>query len=105
MIDWTSLLLNSLWILGLSLALGTLSYGSWQASVTQHNTWSILKGSGYLISFSLAALLFCVGLAGTSDTIWEIIIWSILAVLFLIQMLVLILQRRQKLPEKNTSDH
>jgi len=94
MIDWISLLVNSLWIIGLALALSTLSYASWQASITRQKTWHKLKEPGYLISFSIAAVLFCAGLAGTSDTTWETILWAVLGLLFLIQLFVGILQRK-----------
>lgn len=94
MIDWFSLLVNSFWIIGLALALASLSYASWQASLNRQKTWNIIKEPGYLTSFSIAALLFCAGLAGTSDTTWETVLWAILGVLFLIQLIMIVVQRK-----------
>lgn len=97
MIDWYGLFANSLWILGLSIALATLSYASWQASVLRERTVNLLKTSGSLTSFSIAGTLFCAGLATTSDAVIETVIWTILAFLFLIQ---LVLNARQVNPPK-----
>ena len=94
MIDWYGVFANSLWILGLSLALATFSYASWQASMNHERTLARLKRTEILIAFSLAALLFCAGLAATSDTVLEIIIWSILGLLSVIQIFLLLRQRR-----------
>lgn len=97
MIDWYGLFANSLWILGLSIALATFSYASWQASVLNERTINLLKTPGSLTSFSIAGTLFCAGLATTSDAVIETVIWTILAFLFLIQ---LVLNARQVNPPK-----
>jgi lipopolysaccharide export LptBFGC system permease protein LptF len=94
MIDWYSLAANSLWIFGLALALATFSYASWQASFYHERTRDRLKRPGTLIVFSVAAVLFCAGLAATSDTTLEIALWSVLGVLFIVQIIALVRQRR-----------
>lgn len=94
MIDWFSVLVNSLWIIGLALALSTVSYASWQASLIRQKTWNKFKEPGYLACFSIAAVLFCAGLAGTADTLWETILWAVLGLLFLLQLIISILQRK-----------
>lgn len=103
MIDWFSVFANSLWILGLALALGTFSYANWQASVLHEKTIALLKRPGYLISFNIAILLFCAGLAATSDTTLEIVVWSILGLLFLVQMIFVLRQKRAE--SSDIEDH
>ena len=85
MINWLNLLANSFWILGCALALATLSYASWQASVINEKMRMVLSSPGYKISLYAAGALFSIGLAATSDRIWEIILWTILAIIFIIQ--------------------
>lgn len=99
MIDWFGVLANSLWILGLAMALATFSYASWQASLHHERTLDRLKRSEILIAFSLSALLFCSGLAATSDTLLEIVIWSVLGFLFLVQIILTVYQNRKSTNE------
>ena len=77
------------------MALATFSYASWQASLHGEKTLDWLKRPEILIAFSLSALLFCSGLAATSDSVLEIAIWSILGFLFLVQIILLVRQNRE----------
>jgi hypothetical protein len=99
MIDWFGLLSNSLWVLGLAIALAAFSYISWQASTQNERTLSLLKTPGSLTAFSIAGLLFCAGLAATSDAILEIVIWGVLVVLFLIQIIINARQIKRRTPD------
>ena len=103
MINWFGVFANSLWILGLAVALATLSYASWQASIYHIKTRQQLKQPGILISFSAAAVLFCAGMAATSDKVWEIVIWSVLGILFIIQIILLARQNRNAKVEQSDS--
>ena len=95
MIDWLNLIANSLWILGCALALATLSYASWQASVKNEKMGMVLSSPGHKISLYAAGALFSIGLAATSDRIWEILLWTILAILFIIQAGLSIYQKKK----------
>ena len=86
MINWLNLLANTFWILGCALALATLSYASWQASGKNEKMRMVLSSPAYKISLYAAGALFSIGLAATSDRIWEILLWTILAILFIIQV-------------------
>ena len=96
MINWFGVFANSLWIFGLALALATFSFVSWQASVYHEKTRQRLKQPGVLLSFSAAAVLFCAGLAATSEKTWEIVLWSALGVMFIIQIIIFVRQYRNK---------
>ena len=86
MIDWLNLIANSFWILGCALALATVSYASWQASVEDKEMRMVLSSPGYKISLYVAGALFSIGLAATSDQTWVISLWIILAILFAVQI-------------------
>jgi hypothetical protein len=102
MINWLKLIANSFWILGCALALATLSYASWQASVENEKMRMILSSPRYKISLYAAGTLFSIGLAATSDRIWEIILWIILTFLFIIQAGLSIHQRKKTGKNRDT---
>jgi len=82
MIDWFNLAVNALWILACALALAILSYASWSASLQHEKLQKILVLPRYQISIYIAGILFCLGLAGTSNEWWEIMLWIILVAVF-----------------------
>ena len=92
MIDWHNLAANSLWIVALAIGLATLSYASWAASLRDAKLKIVLNERPYQGFFNLAGLLFSLGLAATSTRWWEMLLWLILALLFLWQTIVVILQ-------------
>ncbi len=83
MIDWPNLFFNTLWILALAIGLAVFSYASWQASEQRTVLHRQLMQPGGQFFLLLAGLLFCTGLAGTSDRLWETALWGLLAVFFL----------------------
>jgi hypothetical protein len=87
MINWFSLFANSLWIIALALALATLSYASWRASIDREKLRTSLGRGDYAAIFSLAGVLFCTGLAMTAPSTLQIILWIILGIGFLIILL------------------
>ena len=93
MIDWLNLVSNSLWIFGLVLALATISYASWQASTNHEKIRQTLGGPSIQIAFNLAGVLFCAGLAATSAKIYEIVLWTILAIAFGVWVILSWIQR------------
>ena len=95
MINWLNLLANTFWILGCALALATLSYASWQASDKKEKMRVVLSSPAYKISLYAAGALFSIGLAATSNRIWEISLWIILAILFAVQIGVSIYQKKK----------
>lgn len=82
MIDWIGVGSNVLWILGCAIGLATLSYASWEASVYEEKFTARLMRPPILGSLYLAGLLFSLGLAATSDSTIEKILWLILAIAF-----------------------
>jgi hypothetical protein len=95
MIDWYNLLMNALWILACALALAAVSYASWQASVLGEKFRVVLGKSGIQQALNAAGLLFCAGLAGTSDVLWQRLLWILLALGFALQIGVEFFKRRK----------
>jgi hypothetical protein len=86
MIDWYNLVMNTFWILGCAIALATLSYASWEASVRKEKFFTLLKHAQYQVPLNSGGLIFCIGLAGTSDVIWQQVLWGLLALGFVYQI-------------------
>jgi len=95
-IDWVSVGSNALWILGCAIALATLSYASWEASLYREKFGMRLQRPSFQASLNLAGLLFSLGLAATSDALWEKALWLLLAVGFLYQLASLWLHHRRE---------
>lgn len=85
MINWYNLFANSLWIIALSLLLAILSYTRWEAVQKGERLRDRLNQPQRSLLLNLAGALFCVGLAVTSQRWWEIALWLLLFVLFLLQ--------------------
>lgn len=71
MIDWWSVISNSFWILGLAVLLAAFSYSYWVAGQEETTLRQQLEKPVFLRVFAIALVLVGVGLAGTSQTIWE----------------------------------
>src|SRR3972149_736745 len=85
MIDWLEVFSNAIWIAGCALALAVISYANWAASVRGEKMRVALGWPRVKTALGLAGTLFCLGLAATSHTILEVIIWLALTGLFAIQ--------------------
>jgi len=103
MIDWYNLLMNALWIFASALALATVSYASWQASMLGEKFWRVLGNPGIQVALNIAGLLFCIGLAGTSDVLWQRVLWILLAIGFVLQIGVEYYRRRKISDPKKAS--
>ena len=86
MINWQSVIFNSLWILGLAVLLAALSYHYWVASVNKRPLREQFSQPDFLRLLWVALLLVCLGLAGTSQQNWEMIVWGVLALFALVNI-------------------
>jgi hypothetical protein len=84
-IDAWGVVANSLWVLGLSVLLATLSWSSWASSEEKVRFKAVLRRPGIRRLIDVGLLLFCAGLAATARTWWERILWGALAVAWGVQ--------------------
>jgi len=89
MINWQSVIFNSFWILGLSVLLAAFSYHYWDASQHGRSLRVQLSQTAFLRFFWLAIFLVSIGLIGTSQQIWEMILWGGLALFSLFSIFTL----------------
>jgi len=82
MIDWYNLIANTLWITALALALSVLSYARWEAFAHNQILWKAIKTSRWLVTLSMAGVIFCGGRAALADTFWMQVVWLVLVVAF-----------------------
>ena len=94
MIDWYNLIMNACWILGCAVALAALSYASWEASSKEEKFRTCIGKPHIQLALNCGGFLFSAGLAGTSDVVWQRILWIILVIGFLAQIMKEFYQRR-----------
>jgi hypothetical protein len=87
MINWQSVIFNSFWILGLAVLLAAFSYHYWEAHQLGRSLREQLSQAAFLRFFWLAILLVSIGLIGTSQQIWEMVIWGGAALLALFSII------------------
>ena len=85
MSDWWGVFSNAIWIGGAALALATVSYANWQASVDKQRLRQTLGRPTMQAALNVAGALFSAGLAVTARYPLEIIVWLILVALFVLQ--------------------
>jgi hypothetical protein len=85
MIDWYSVGFSALWILGLGLVTGGLSFANYLASQQKRRFRHRLEMPACRIMIGLGLVFFCVGLAGGVSAVWERLLWAVLALMFALQ--------------------
>jgi hypothetical protein len=86
LIDWPGAARNALWIVGLSIALATLSYASWWAKLRRLQLRAVIDRSQFAAPFAAGMLLFTISLAWSAPRWWERGLWIVLALAFLWQL-------------------
>ncbi len=85
LIDWPGVFRNSLWILGLSIALASWSYTSWWAALRHTKVRRALDLPRFQVPFAIGLALFTGSLAWGATRWWERGLWSVLCLAFLWQ--------------------
>ncbi len=90
MVDWRWLLVNALWVLGLSLVLAGLCIKSYLAllTTTAHGLRGqecahVSLGRSAPIVLRIGPILLCSGVLFVSTTAWERVVWALALVLAL----------------------
>jgi len=78
MIDWASVLENSVWLAGLAIIFSVFSLASYNAGTQgpgRHPVWLLFARSGWTLT---GAILFCLGMALTAGPGLEAALWALL---------------------------
>ncbi len=86
LINWNSLISNTIWILALAWLLAVLSMSIWSARENNRKLSAELDHPNRQMQLNLGGMLFCVGLALVSEQLWQMLILIALGVLFLVQL-------------------
>jgi len=86
MIDWYNLFANALWIFALAFALAVIGFARWKASQDSTKLGMVLNQTGWQMALNTAGVVFCLGLAATSNKLWEQILWLVMGLLFVLQI-------------------
>ena len=87
LINWNSLISNSIWIISLSWLLAVLSMSLWSARENNRKLSTELDRPHRQMQLNLGGMLFCVGLALVSEQLWQMLILIALGVMFLVQLI------------------
>jgi hypothetical protein len=79
MIDWWSVVTNSLWIMGLASALAILSWADWLAAGEGGGLGDVVDYAVHSPGFALSIALIAVGASLSVATWWERIVWLLVA--------------------------
>jgi hypothetical protein len=78
-INWFSVFINALWIIGLAVLLASFSYHYWLAAEEKRPLKVQLNQPPFQKTLWLGFLLITFGLIGTSQRPWETVIWTFFA--------------------------
>jgi hypothetical protein len=77
---------NASWLFGLALILAALSWGHWAAGRSQTRLPDVSAHRVLRRVVGLSLLLFCAGMAATSDRRWERVLWGVLTLAWAVQV-------------------
>jgi len=86
LINWNSLISNTIWILALAWLLAVLSMSLWSARENNRKLSTELDLPQRQMQLNLGGMLFCVGLALVSEQLWQMLILIALALMFFVQL-------------------
>jgi Ca2+/Na+ antiporter len=84
MIDFGKVLSASIWILGLSVVLITISYARYESVKEKINIKKYLDKRNYYVFLVVGFILFCVGIALSDPRWWVKVVWIFLAIIVLL---------------------
>jgi hypothetical protein len=83
--DWPALFRGALWIGGLSLALAAFSHARWAAKQEGASLRMAVSRDSFMAPFFAGLALFAAGMGWGAGTLWEMIAWVVVGVVFAAQ--------------------
>ncbi len=84
MINWLTLISNSLWVIALSLLLAWIGISRWESQESRTPVRAILACPSTYLILSLFGILFCAGLAINAIRVWERMLWLVMMAYFVV---------------------
>lgn len=81
-VDWRLVAFSALWLLGLAVALASLSFANYRRSEARVSLAAVLRQPGYRGALNTGLVVFCLGVAGSARAVWEALLWLGLAAAF-----------------------
>lgn len=85
MIDWAWVAFTVLWVVGLAFVLATFSFANYLAYHERQRFRQVIARPTLEFVMNLGLALFCLGLVGNAEALWERVLWGILASMFVVQ--------------------
>ena len=73
---------GALWIVGLAVILSALGFAYYEAAQADEKLRTRLRRPVYQRTVNIGLTLFCLGMIGLADAIWERVLWVLLALAF-----------------------
>ncbi len=87
MINWVYVFINAFWIVGLAILVATVSFHYWQAAQEKRPFAAQLNQAFHQRTVWIGFVLITIGLAGSSNLLWESIVWGVMALLALFNLI------------------
>ncbi len=82
LIDWPMVAFGALWIVGLAVILSALGFAYYEAGQADEKLRTRLSRPGYQRAMNAGLTLFCLGMIGSADALWERVLWGLLTAAF-----------------------
>lgn len=86
MIDWWSLGVNLLWIIGAAIILTAYSYHYWIATVSKRRLAQLVETRSFQLASWSGFLLVCLGVLFTSKAVWERVVWVAMTLVIIVNL-------------------
>jgi len=77
MVEWASLALNGLWVLGVAMILAAFSLSYYEAQRRGEQLWARLAAPGLRLPLAFGLLLISLGRALLGSRWWERVLWGL----------------------------
>ena len=96
LIDWKSLALHALWILGLSVIVAALSFHHWLARTNGRRLRDQLSARSWGVASSSGLMLFCLSFTIKAVGVIESMLWALLFLAYLWRLVFLATSTRKR---------
>jgi multisubunit Na+/H+ antiporter MnhB subunit len=82
LINWPMVAFAALWIIGLAVILSALGFAYYEAGQADEKLRARLRRPIYQRAVNIGLTLFCLGMIGSADALWERVLWGLFAAVF-----------------------